>query len=373
MRCHGLHVVNKNDNLSLTDDYNTNDLAGLFKVIPKNKPISLLIHGSGVLDKPILNLVPGETGISKKAIPGLDLQDYYTSEHSYSNHGWVGLVKRTLAHDILRRFEENGFSVIELSIGLCGINPLVTMMDLDPIISLGNQSIGIEEKELKQISVTEPLEQDVQINDQSYSSLFLPAYGAALNYFISADCITDDVEALTVHQSNFKYGARTRKVLQAGLALLLLLALGNAYFFNDAYQQNEKIAVTVQAQRPLLEKVSALKAQRDQLEQAIGPLNLDITTHAYIIDQIGASLDGSQIILESLELFPLLSDRKKVNAGKFEFDESEIVITGVSKDPRRFGEWVNRLRALDWVASVEISPFQKNVDGKDRFVVRVGI
>jgi len=317
---HVLELSNKADTLLIGMAYQVENLGQLVKVIGKSQPIVAVIYGHGILDKHIQELVPGETGISKKAIPGLNLDEYYTSEHSYSNHGWVSLTKREKVEDILVRLDQQGLSVIDMNIGITGLCPLIGLLDLDNQVVVENYT-----------------------------------------------------EVLKAQSENHKYKHRSKTVLQLGLGILLLLALGNAYFFNEAYQQNERIAHNVNIQRPLLDKVSELKSQKDQLEKAIGPLNVSKTNHAFRIDHIGATLDKSKIILKSIDLYPLSSDRKKVNAGDFQFDNNQIVIEGISSNPRLFGEWVSEVRALDWVVAVDISPFKKNVQGKDEFVVVLGL
>lgn len=371
---HGLQMINTKGVISTGQKIEESDLPSLIKALGKSDPYVLNLSGKGIIDKRVVDLVPGQKNIISNAFPGLSISDYYSTEFVQGHVGWAALTKISLLDPILDQLNQLGISIIGVSLGLSSPSAMINLLDpVQTSWSSGTHQWEINSGSVENISPSSVDSTVIDTGNEKLEAQFLLAYSAGLNYLLQNDLTLKENDTIQQGNVNHTYLSRSRKVLTIGLGIILSAGLANAYFFNQYYQHSQALQFNISTQKTQLDQVEDLKEQYEELRTTFGDISSNTPQHAYFVDQIGASLPEKQILLTAIEIFPITSDKRMKNQGDYQVDQDMIIIDGISKNPKLFGDWIAELRALDWIKSVDITPFVKNAAGENEFRVEVGV
>ena len=242
----------------------------LFENLKPKLPLVICISGKGILSKKLLN----DQAIQLSAVlPGAKEEDFYIQTHFVDEtHSLVSIVRKSQADNLLQKFKQNGFEVVDLVIG-------------PPEEDTSMLNIG----SLVQIKV----DTECRI-----------AFSASLNWLLGGD----EPEWSNPLALQIKEEYRRKRVFKASsvavLGVLFLVLLVNFLFFSHYNTYLKELSMKATQSGNLFQEAEILQGKLKEKESLLSGLGLmEPARQSYYADQLAKDLP-EDIKLKSMNIFP---------------------------------------------------------------------
>ena len=360
-------VITDRNQLTIEKKFGVKDDAeGLAKKLGTKVPIALNLSGKGVLTKQVPAASGDEQQDMARIIPNLNADDFYLQQFTSNDQLFVSLVRKTLAGHWINILEQQGFTVLMLSLGPFPASHMLNQLNVYESDVVFN---GI------QIS---------RDTDQNWTSVeYSPAFQAPFTLKIGAEPIdqqlimpyaatfqlvlADKLEPVkaTVDALDTRYGQiiGTKKLKVTGaliLGVFFILLLLNFVTLSWLNSENSRLDGQASVSANSNSDMQALTAQIKAKEALLKDMGWDGGFNkARLIDQLAALLPG-EITLREIAINP--PDVNNKDSRGQHFLDRRIKLSGNSQQVIAVNEWIARIKTLKWVKGAGLDNFEFDND-----------
>ena len=328
-------------------------------------PIALNLAGKGILFKQLTGIAEDNQHDISRILPDLNSNDFYLQQFISGDQVFVAMIRRTVADHWMNILQQQGFTVLMLSLGPFPVAHILNQLNIyeNEVLFNGNKISRDEAMNWTGLSLdssfTAPftLKLDSEVIDQK---LVLP-YAAAFQLVLAAklELIRANVESL---EARFQQTIDTKKFKVKGalvLGIFFILLLVNFVFFSwlnsENIQLNEKVSLSANSSSDM----QALTDKIKEKETLLNDLGWDGGVNkAMLVDQLAALLPG-EITVKEIAINPV-DDLGNRNRQELKFIDHRIRMAGSSVRIIEVNEWIARIKTKKWVKNVQLENYNYN-------------
>ncbi len=340
--------------------------------LPKKQHAVLVINNENVLSKTVTSEQKDNLKLVYKAFPNINLNEFYFEVSHQSSTHFISLCRKEHVDALIEEYENNGISIINISLGNTLISSILNFISTDDI-STSNAVITLDAHGIEHIEKTDDVElKYYDINGLRASNEDVLSLSGALQSALGNNNSETNFEARK--QSLLKTYEASRFFNQflkfAGIFILMLLSM-NFLFFNHYYNEVNVLKQTSQVNQNTRQKIISLSESVGKKQKMVDDiLKSNASKSSFYINAIITSTPSS-VLLTSLSYQPL-ERRIKIDK-KIELRHNTIVIVGDSNDKTAFFEWINSLESKDWVKNAKITDYGDVSKSKSTFGLKIHI
>lgn len=322
----------------------------------KELPVILVLGGKKVLSKSGERVGDDEKAF-EKAFPNVNPEDvYYQVDESTNDLQRVSVIRREMLEEPLQSLEEVKRMVVDLNIGDGG---LVRLMD----------HISEDVKSILESRVDMDSEVEVDCMGYRLPQGCLRAFLSGINFLGSEEYVSGEDFIHTLRE-DWKYSFLFKKGLYGGVILFFLALLINFLLFTHYNDLNQDLEFQTQGFDGRINELERLKDEYKEIQSFLQVNGQDHGELAMMGDQI-ASKVPREVALSRLAFNPVERHLKRENL--IRYFQGEILVEGTARRYGAFAEWVDGVKSLDWVSSLEIVGYEESGSKKEgEFSVKIG-
>ncbi|MEM1323275.1 MAG: hypothetical protein AAGG75_23620 [Bacteroidota bacterium] len=363
-------------NISIVERHSAiESLEQLSSHIPSGTPVALTLNGRGILHKRISSRwnEPEEALLS--ALPNAKLDELCYQIHQGEGGQWVSILRKTILDNWLEGFARQGLTVVQLSLGPFGVEPLLPLLQFNE----GTLHTGLYDLELAGGAIRDFREGEGQrgivysLANEPLANELLPAFAGGFQAMAGLPPQLFNDEALQDSANNYLYN-RLFKLLGWGMLIgIFAILLFNFMAFNWLNTKNQQLSLELAYHQQQLSQLDTLKKQYAEKQSFLSQSNvLESSRLSYYADQIGLLLP-SELQLTALRLSPPRSSSSTKREAPHQFDPATIIIKGLTRRPQILNAWIKTLESRDWVKEVSVQPYSENNEGLGAFELSLKI
>ncbi len=374
IECHLLKLKRIKNSLSYVSPGSLSFEEFLNLDIPK-LPVVLCFTGSNVIikkvekadtDAMLLNLIP----------QGRSDEFFYDFSPAEKGYKWLSVIRKDDVKKVIEILKSKNMFLAGLCIGPFDVLPLISGIEgCENNIKSGRYRLELTGEGdldiggINDFTIDKKEENIYIIGGEEISSKYLPAYAAAVSFFIGKKTIGLDDEVESYIQ-DYNYSRRF-KALYCILGLLLFVMLiANFLVFSSYRNKYEQLRCDVQINKKMLIRLDSLKADVKRYKGAISRNYIDENSNMSILcDRLIMKMPEG-IKLRSLSVCPMVS--KKREGKPLKYKDGIIHIEGVCKDPKCIDYWLRFLKDEDWLESVVRQEYFES-EGQGVFILELKI
>jgi Tfp pilus assembly protein PilN len=360
-------VITGNNQLTIEKKFGVKDDAeGLAKQLGTKVPIALNLSGKGVLTKQVPAASGDEQHDMARIIPNLNADDFYLQQFISNDQLFVSLVRKTLAGHWINILEQQGFTVLMLSLGPFPASHMLNQLNVYESEVVFN-GIRISRDTGQNWTAVEysPAFQapfSLKIGAEPIDQQLIMPYAAAFQLALS-----DKLEPVkaTVDALDTRYGQiiGTKKLKVTGaliLGVFFILLLLNFVTLSWLNSENSRLDGQASVSANSNSDMQALTAQIKAKEALLKDMGWDGGFNkARLIDQLAALLPG-EITLREIAINP--PDVNNKDSRGQHFLDRRIKLSGNSQQVIAVNEWIARIKTLKWVKGAGLDNFEFDND-----------
>nr|WP_121273819.1 hypothetical protein [Pedobacter schmidteae] len=323
---HQLSFENKHKGLKSVLHFAKNFKAG---------PVAIILNGKGIITKKIDKVTAIDQQTVNQILPNANPEQFYFQHHISGDHSIISAIRRVDADDLISQFQQEGFTVMSLSLGAFALE---NVMELKK---------GELEPEL------------------------LPAYGAAFQVLLSDEPTEVAHQQLIACRLQFFAKTKLQGIgMLTGVAMLILLLINFALI---SYYTGQVQALSAVSHVTATE-IGKLKGQETDISKKTALIKAAGWTgglnYAYIADQLLACMP-LKMSLQELSINPL-DEQQSRNKHENIYLTKMVKLSGSCMDASMLNNWIFALKSKDWVAGCKILNYSINQDdGMGSFAISV--
>ncbi|HWY11620.1 MAG TPA: hypothetical protein VN026_09860 [Bacteroidia bacterium] len=358
-------IQNKNNKLNIIESGLAENIHSLPLVIRKNKiPLAISIVGKGLIFKKVT--LP-ETDINyddvlAQALPTIDVNDFLIQLYPQRDcDAYINIFRKEQIDTILKVISNEKYEIADVFLGYSFITDAVPITSLFDSIQTNSAIIQFSNNCIDDIK-HETIEGNgnVTIEDLTLNKTNILGFASCFVYLLNSPRYYNFdglKEFRTAHQQKNKLKVLSRAII--GLSFLLCLI--NFLCFTYYFEENKKLETELNLYEGKYEKINKLlssyEKKRHLIEEA-GILNDEDFTKS--IDKIASTIP-EEIILSNWVINPIVSKSEEDSLMKF--SKGIISIKGNCDKSFIVNEWVNVLKAQNFVKNVNLEKFAYNNEG----------
>lgn len=360
-------VITGNNQLTIEKKFGVKDDAeGLAKQLGTKVPIALNLSGKGVLTKQVPAASGDEQHDMARIIPNLNADDFYLQQFISNDQLFVSLVRKTLAGHWINILEQQGFTVLMLSLGPFPASHMLNQLNVyeNEVVfngirisrDTGQNWTAVDYSPAFQAPFT------LKIGAEPIDQQLIMPYAAAFQLALS-----DKLEPVkaTVDALDTRYGQiiGTKKLKVTGaliLGVFFILLLLNFVTLSWLNSENSRLDGQASVSANSNSDMQALTAQIKAKEALLKDMGWDGGFNkARLIDQLAALLPG-EITLREIAINP--PDVNNKDSRGQHFLDRRIKLSGNSQQVIAVNEWIARIKTLKWVKGAGLDNFEFDND-----------
>lgn len=352
MAFYALKLGIKATDLTILDSFRADSLEHLLKQIDKKLPVLLVVNGTKIINKKL-----GKSpNYLSEVLFNNPLHDFYLNEIELEEEMLVSLTRKDHIDAILEQFKTAGLSVVDFRVGAWHLKGLALLLESqNEIPAAGTIYVKTEQNLIPSTKFSDTSE-PMHIGEEQLPKSHGLALALALNYLSKASSSNYN-ELLAQASEDFKYQSLFKKV---GIAMLgfMLISMLASYLLSGHYSDKQlELQAELAAHTKVKTQVESLQNDRDYKLQILGNSALDNNQLlSSLLFEIGASVPN-EIQLSELTVFPV---KGKIKAGELVgINKENILIKGQTASTQDFSQWLEKLRAMNWITQVEVVDFQR--------------
>ncbi|HEY1040514.1 MAG TPA: hypothetical protein VGF30_13965 [Bacteroidia bacterium] len=350
----------------------------LFKKLKELKcPIILDYQGKGTIQRAFQDAIKENfTDALNRLIPSANENEFHIQLYNGSTgNSFACILRKQQLDEWLKEFEEQKIDVIGILLGSYHLELLLPLMNqggsINRIIT-ANQNLLFEDGGLKEIAARAETDKadHIELGKVSVLPELFPALAAAMYYFIPLPNISSnskEVNFLAKEYSNKKAFITLSRTL---IGVLLLLTLGNFFWFNSFYKQQADTEAELSVFESSMSAYEQLSQQLKSKEEFMSKSGLQSGSKiSYYADRTLYDMP-EEIQLNYFYISP--AEKRPEKDSVMRFDSKKLLIKGICSKSIVLNEWLKLLKTKDFVEDVELENYNQETDNKNgRFDVAV--
>ncbi|WP_418639260.1 hypothetical protein [Winogradskyella sp.] len=369
-KCYGAILNKKQKQIHLESNFESNTVEGLKTLIPKNKPIVLVINTDSVLTKQIQTKNKETLRSVHIAFPNIKVEDFYYESITQGENHFISICRKSYVEELLNNYKSNNINVLDFTLGNLISTSIIDFVDFDKI-QTSNANISIQNKLITEIRTeVMPSVATYNINGLDITNNQLLSFAAALNLVIKNQNLRSSFVDIKADLNNtFLQKQFASQFLKTGLSTLFLALLINFLFFNHYYNEVNSLRETALVLEASKTRMISLNEKVHKTEKMVADiLKSNGSKSSFFVNFIISDLPES-ILLQELNYQPLL---KKIKPDKvIENQKRIILISGKTTNSILFSQWISQIEETSWVASVDILSFEDISKSSSSFNVKI--
>lgn len=361
-----LTVKKKGNKIAILSQRTFETFEKLKSKIDVKLPILLVVDGKGVLNKEINYNVEADVNWKKN----IDYNSIYFTSYRFDNVDFISFCRKSNVEEITNIFKKNDLQIIDVYVGSFLSALLYSSIEEEKIIS-GDLELLFQEKQLIGFSKrNESTRREYKIGDDIIFSNELPLYGAILHFYIKPNDITKTQDVnLNIEEVIYK---KAFAVLGVTMLIGFFVSLLLSYVLIQYYgAKNNELNLQNIYSNKSYQKIVDLEKQREEklniIKQSGTFSNKYLTFYAYsIIKSV-----PNAVSLTELNIFPSGKEIKKEK--KIQFESSTIRIKGETFKEDQLNQWLNNIKANQWIKKFEIVSLKKDKNNNTLFEIKIVI
>lgn len=331
-----------------------------------NHPAIVVINNSHVLLKEVEGTDPNDRKLLHKAFPNLQLDEFYFEIWRKGTISLIAICRKNYVDQTLALLSKN-FTIASVSLGLSAISNLMSFT-IPHVLTTNTQTLSMES--LDNIVQTGPTTSAVyEINGLTITNTHLLCFSGVLNLILPGNTTGNIPELNGNLLEDFKQKTFFAKVVKAGIGFILGVLVVNfflfTYYFDKAGQTSENIALN----KAGIQNMVAIKERIKNKETALaGFTNNGTSRSAVLLNDIVKAIP-STMLLDEISYNPL--EKKIKPAEPILVTDSVIMLSGSTINNTDFTAWIEQVGKHKKVATVTITSFGKDTEGKTIFSVKL--
>ncbi|GFD91566.1 hypothetical protein KUL156_57940 [Alteromonas sp. KUL156] len=346
-------VLRKEETLELEKNslFITNSIEDLKKKV-KNRPVILMFLGEEVLYS------------DKETLFKSSANSFYST--SYINNKrkkFLALSRKDVVDSVVDDFLDKEFFLLDVYIGGLLFNLLYKKKSLSKEEEfVGGMFLRFEEGDCKQIGLSSGVKEEANNLTDNDEVLVL---SSVLNCFYPFNTVvnTYDKEFINKNKEELKQKTEFDSISKVSIVTLLVVviisySIGQFFTFKNSKIET-KINQGASKQKAFMFLKEKEKQKKNMLDLS-GFYNSQVLS--FYINELIKSLPR-QVKLSKLDVFPV---EKRFNENKkIEINENQILVEGSFEKANYFNEWINELRGVLQIATINITKFKKEKNETD--------
>ena len=310
-----------------------------------------------------------EDQLVNMVFPNADENDFLINAYFENQHYYCSLVRRSVFDDLL-----NELSAHQLNLYNGFVGPVAGLLIRTHLIEPGKDQyqFGYYKIEEKNSAIKSIKKNQEGLTDRFNSQYEIPqralsAFSYATTFFTGSEAGLLMTESSGNTNDEYSHKRIFKPFFVGTILVLLILFLGNAYFYMDYRKENEILKEKSSSAQLLIntyQKQQRLYQQKDKIVKSLNYSNVGV---AWMSDQI-AQIIPTKVSLTGLIIDPVSRNKKKSSP----FDQNEIHITGTSASNNAFGEFISKLSQLYIVDEISYQQYQFNkIKRKGEFLIKL--
>ncbi|MDH7445309.1 hypothetical protein [Aquimarina sp. 2201CG14-23] len=364
----GIKVIQKKDELDVTQHFIKVHFSELTEVIKASGKAHLIITDSNILSKTV-DFIGTDQEVLAKAYPNLDVDDFYYQILKTNTTSFVTVCRKQYVNEVIDKYKEANILITSIDLGSLKTTSLISYIQ-DTELQTYNTTITINNNQIASIQ-----QGSDQIRNYKIDSVVIPSthtlpFASILDTVIDQTSISGNIEEKNTELLHrYKESRFFKNTLQYGIGFLLISLLINFFVFNSKYktwqglQEEEQIYTT---QKEHIEKQQSIVSTKEDIVNSI--ITTGFSKGSYYTDQIIQS-QPSTVILKSFSYQPIA---KTIRSDKpIIVRDKTIAISGDSSDKISFTNWIQKIESLHFVNHVTIVNY--GLDKKNTSVFEIAI
>jgi Tfp pilus assembly protein PilN len=161
---------------------------------------------------------------------------------------------------------------------------------------------------------------------------------------------------------------------KAALIFFLITLSVNYVVFNNYYNKRNELSAKVSDRLSTIKLYDTLKVQLEKKKEFIGKTSLLAEARtSFYADKLAAEVP-SEILLDDLNINPVMKKPESDTTGSLNFTHNVIVISGTSKNSVDVGEWMKLIKMNGWVKDAELLSYNQDKERNEgKFNIKVNI
>lgn len=314
----------------------------------KHLPLVIGIASDEILTRKVEAKDLPREELLKLVIPQARPEEFFIQKQEEPEGTFVSIIRKNKLNQILEIISKDN-QVVEVyltplalmtlakgmkhaSVALSGFRLVIANMGVTQMDHVGN--------------TTEPLQLS---EEESLDQEYVLSYAAGLNYLVDVAIPSDFNAKLALEEYTHKrFLSKFGAYVLGGLFLIFLV---NTFFFFQLSQENEQLVQENSSLLSTQEQVAELETYLETYQDLLNTSEQSVFTR--FSDELGHSIPAA-IQLNQLIVRPLYLDEKKAIE-----EDASVWIEGVSENAVAYADWIDKIKALDWVATISENTYRQ--------------
>ena len=350
---HAVLLKKNKKEIDIEESLEAKSVEGLAKKLPKNQHAFLVINDNNILSKSLKSNQDDALKLVSMVFPNIKLNEfYYEIVHQGNNH-FIAISRKSQIDDIVKKYIENGISIIDFSLGNSMISSISKYIKSDEIWT-SSSNISLENGLITAIKKTNEKKNVIyDVNGIKVENDYLFSLAGALSSLIDNHEPNTNFESEKNRLSNaFKQLHFFRQFLKFGLIFILGMLLINFFLFNNYFNKVSTLQQTAQFNQATKNNVVTLNESVLKIEKMVEDMkNSNSSKTSFYTNEIVQSLPNS-ILLKEFNYQPLL---KRIKTDQLiSINKNTLVVSGTSNDSDSFSNWLTAIEEYVWVSKIDI-------------------
>lgn len=339
------------DQIDVDQELSELPLQDMLAQIPKRSSVVVVFSGDLVLSR-------FSSGEPKNMFEELEEEDFYFQKADFEN-GWTmqSACRKSTVDPVLDFILERNFFLVHQSFEPAVIPILADLMG-DTVLSSGHFRYQFRDGSLVWIMEEdqnfgdEVPESEIIMDGMNFSQKGISMLAAMVHY-LNEGSVKDGI--FTEHQLQSKYYRRFRRISLAVLSGLFLILLINFLLFSSAQQKLDRLKSNGESQAQTIREIERLRTQiKEYYHLSFNRLHGPEQSYSFYLEELARSRP-SGVWFNNLSVDPIQSKKK---AGKaITTNQSQIWLTGETRDPVTLNRFISALKDLSWVVDIELKNY----------------
>ena len=361
------------------------DLNEIKTHVTSDIPICLVFNGKGIIHKNVeITEKDTEKTLVRKVIPNANIKDFYLqSQPRVIGHGFVSIIRKAIADEIITKFKSNGYFIVSIQLGAFSLMPIASLIDEELKdktsyeIKICGHNITINNNAIEEYffdKTSAAIKKDITIDNKAVSTESLISLSAGLGYLQPAvQTASAEVADVEIDKEEFLQKKIFTIVGWSALVFFMLLLIIN-YMLLDNYSKKASEKEIEATQYAGIEKEKEkLEAEMNEKKVFIESMGVaESSNTSYYADRLVSSVPHD-IDLTKMMIHPLAKKIKKDE--RIEFKNNVIIVEGECSKSKDLDDWVQSIKKeYDWIKQVTVVSYsQNNSQEKGAFQISINL
>lgn len=338
--------------------------------IKKDKiPLILNITGKGVIIKKTSYSSDHELNspeFIQQNLPAINPDDFYIQILKQNNSTcFISVIRKAQFDNLLKELNENRFDVADVIIGPAGIISINSIITDYNYVLAGDSRVELLNGNVENIAVrdnglTDLI--DIEVDGLKIKPEQTLAFSAAFGYITSQNIYVSKEANLTRYKSDHIENNKVKTMFYFCIIVAFALCLINFLFFSNYFASNNKLQSELDVYQGKYEQINELLTGYEKKKGLIEQTGLlENNFLSKYSDRIASTIPDEVILIE-FYLNPQIIDMSGEDS-LMNFKKNTIILKGNCHKSLIINEWVNVLKAQNFIKDVNLEKFAFNNEG----------